>query len=92
MAQMLIANRLSDGLVVFRAADGSWVESIDDGHVIEASDEAERLLEQSAADERNNKIIDPNLIAVSTDSGALRPVAIREAIRAEGPTITVENN
>ncbi len=90
MAQMLIANRLGDGLVVFRSADGAWVESINAGLVIEAADEAERLLEQSLVDERNNKVIDPNLIAVTDEAGSLRPVAIREAIRAAGPTIAVD--
>jgi hypothetical protein len=90
MSQMLIANRLGDGLVVFRAADGGWVESIDAGLVIADADEAERLLEQSLADERNNMVIDPNLIAVTDEGGSRRPVSIREAIRAAGPTIAVD--
>ena len=87
---MLIANRLGDGLVVFRTADGDWVESIDAGLVIADADEAERLLEQSLADERDNKVIDPNLIAVTDAGGSRRPVSIREAIRAAGPTIAVD--
>ena len=90
MAQMLIANRLGDGLVVFRAADGGWVESIDAGLVIADADDAAQLLEQSLADERNNKVIDPNLIAVTDEAGNRRPVAIREAIRAAGPTIAID--
>ena len=90
MAQMLIANRLGDGLVVFRAADGGWVESINAGQVIEDADEAGRLLEQSLVDERDNKVIDPNLIEVTDEAGSLRPVSIREAIRAAGPTIAVD--
>ena len=32
-AQMVIANRLRDGLTVFRTAEGSWSESIAEGHL-----------------------------------------------------------
>lgn len=90
MAQMLIANRLGDGLVVFRAADGGWVESIEAGLLIGDEEAAEGLLEQSMADARNNLIIDPNLIGVTERAGRRVPDAIREAIRAAGPTIEVE--
>lgn len=92
MAQMLIANRLRDGLVVFRAADGSWVDSIDGGELIGDEREAERLLERSRADERNNLIIDPNLIPVTVRGGVRTPDQIREAIRATGPTIVVDSS
>jgi hypothetical protein len=86
---MLIANRLGDGLVVFRAPDGAWVESIEDGALVD--DEASgELLEAGRIDEQNNLIIDPNLIAVGLQSGKRRPEQIREAIRAAGPTIEVE--
>ena len=86
---MLIANRLGDGLVVFRASDGSWVESIDKGELA-ADNAAEPLLEAGRVDEANNVVIDPNLIAVSTRDGKRTPDQIREAIRAAGPTIEVE--
>lgn len=90
MPQMLIANRLRDGRVVFRAADGSWVESIDAGLAIEDPAEADRLLELSRADEAGNLVIDPNLIPVSEHAGRCTPDHVREAIRATGPTIVVE--
>lgn len=90
MAQMLIANRLGDGLVVFRAADGSWVESIAAGLLIADDAAAKRLLTQSLADARNSLVIDPNLIGVTESAGRRVPDAIREAIRAAGPTIEVE--
>jgi len=86
---MLIANRLGDGVVVFRAFNGSWVESIDDGALV-ADDAADSLLEAGRVDESNNLIIDPNLIAVSARDGKRTPSQIREAIRATGPTIEVE--
>ena len=86
---MLIANRLGDGLVVFRAPDGSWVESIEDGALVD-DDASGELLAAGRIDEQNNLVIDPNLIAVGTQTGKRRPEQIREAIRAAGPTIEVE--
>lgn len=92
MAQMLIANRLGDGRVVFRAADGSWVESIATGLLIDNEPQADRLLTRSLVDVDENLVIDPSLIAVSTQGGRRTPVEIREAIRAGGPTVVVDNS
>jgi hypothetical protein len=89
MTKMLIANRLTDGLVVFRAEDGDWSESIAVGQLISDDDESARLLEQALAEERNNKIIDPCLIDVSETDGRRIPDSYREEIRASGPTIDV---
>jgi hypothetical protein len=84
---MIIANRLTDGLVVFYADAGSWSVAIADGFVIEDEAEAERLLAVAKLDEDRCLVVDPNLIDVSVDGGSPRPVAIREAIRAFGPTV-----
>ena len=86
MSRMIIANRLDNGRVVFAAADGDWVESIEDGRVLETN-EAETALATLLDDPR---VIDPNLIDVTSDSGSVRPAAIREAIRADGPTVDVD--
>jgi hypothetical protein len=89
MAKMLIANRLTDGLVVFRAEDGNWAESIAAGQLIDDETAATRLLEVSLIEERDNKIIDPCLIDVSEVDGRRIPDSYREEIRATGPTIDV---
>ncbi len=87
MSRMIIANRLTDGLVVFFAAQGEWKTDIADGLVIEAqADEADRLT-AAQRDELDCLIVDPQLIDVERVDGRLRPTAIREAIRAFGPTI-----
>jgi hypothetical protein len=85
--RMIIANRLTDGLVVFLTADGGWSVAIADGIVITDSAEEERLLAQAKRDEDGCRVVDPNLIDVTVDGGSPRPVAIREAIRAFGPTV-----
>jgi hypothetical protein len=85
--RMIIANRLNDGLVVFYRQDGGWSEDIADGTVI-TDDEAERqLFEAAKSDEDRCLVIDPNLIDVTVEGRTPRPVAIREAIRAFGPTV-----
>ena len=84
---MIIANRLTDGLVVFLAADGGWSVDIADGIVITDGAEEERLMAQAKGDEAACLVVDPNLIDVTVDGGLPRPVAIREAIRAFGPTV-----
>ncbi len=89
---MLIANRLRDGLVVFRGADGAWVESIQEGELIEDGHEADRLLELGRVDETHNLIIEPSLIPVTECDGARIPDQIREAIRATGPTIVPDRS
>jgi len=88
MPQMIIANRLVDGLVVFLDARGAWVTAIDAGSVIVSQDEAERLLAVAKTHEERCLVVDPTLIEVELTDGRPRPTAIREAIRAFGPTVS----
>jgi len=90
MAQMLIANRLGDGLVVFRTQDGDWDESIAAGALVDDETAAQELLRRGLVDEQANLVIDPNLISVTEREGLRTPDVIREAIRAAGPTIEAE--
>lgn len=84
--QMIIANRLTDGLVVFYTDGGGWSVDIAEGIVITEEADEDRLFKAAKSDEDNCIVIDPNLIDVAIDDGSPRPVAIREAIRAFGPT------
>lgn len=87
MPQMIIANRLNDGIVVFFAAGERWVPGIGDGLVIEGEADRERLFATAKAHEARCLVVDPNLIDVVIEPTGPRPTAIREAIRAFGPTI-----
>jgi hypothetical protein len=86
MPQSIIANRLSDGLVVFYTGPGQWTRHVDAAAVLAAAEEAAQQLEHALADEIACLVIDPNLIEVEVVDGHVRPTAIREAIRAFGPT------
>ena len=90
MLQVIIANRLVDGVVVFLAPGESWVPEIGAGLVVEEDAQAQRLLGVAKTHEERSIVIDPQLIEVTTDGGRVRPVAIREAIRAFGPTVRTD--
>ncbi len=90
MPQMIIANRLRDGVVVFLAPDEAWVPAIAAGALIDQEAEATRLLALAKRHEGECQVIDPQLIDVEVEDGKPRPTAIREAIRAFGPTVRTD--
>jgi hypothetical protein len=90
MPQMIIANRLVDGVVVFLAPGDEWSTAIEAGTVIEDDTEAQRLLGVAKQHEARCVVIDPTLIQVKVADGQVRPTEIREVIRAFGPTVRTD--
>jgi Protein of unknown function (DUF2849) len=90
MPQMIIANRLTDGLVVFLDPRENWNPAIGSGALIEGDADAERLLAVANRHVAECRVIDPQLIEVAVENGKPRPTAIREAIRAFGPTVRTD--
>lgn len=90
MPQMIIANRLRDGAVVFLAPNDDWEPAIGAGTVIDNDAEAARLVAVAKRHEAECRVIDPQLIEVEVKDGKPRPTAIREAIRAFGPTVRTD--
>lgn len=90
MPQMIIANRLRDGAVVFLAPNEGWEPAIAAGAVIEDEASATRLMALAKRHEAECLVIDPQLIDVEIKDGAPRPTSIREAIRAFGPTVRTD--
>ena len=85
--KVLTANRLSDGVSVWLDASGNWNEQLQDAFVArhkEAVDALEATGRQAFAD---NKVVDVNVVDVEDLGGVLRPLRMRERIRAEGPSI-----
>lgn len=85
--KVLTANRLSDGISVWLDAAGNWNEQLHAAFVArhkEAVDALEATGRQAFAD---NKVVDVNVVDVEEVDGVLRPLRMRERIRAEGPTI-----
>ena len=85
--QVLTANRLSDGMVVFLSGDGTWQSEIDSADIARTEEGAGALEARAAVFVRTNEIVDPYLIAVEESSAGLAPVAFRERRRIAGPSV-----
>lgn len=87
MVQVLTANRLHDGEVVYLARDGAWVERIELAQVLASKAEGELSLKAGAQAEVDLKIVHAYLFDVLVNGASVKPVKMREIIRAAGPTV-----
>jgi hypothetical protein len=85
--QILTANRLTDGIAVWYDVDGRWNESIARAEIASTKEDAEKLEAIGKRAFAENLVLDVNLIDVEVNNGFIRPLRLRERIRAEGPTI-----
>lgn len=86
-SQIITANRLKDGRVVFLTGDGDWSESITASCVIEKKGDLDALTKQGQDAATAPVVVDPYSIEVETADGRIRPLRYRERIRAFGPSI-----
>jgi hypothetical protein len=90
MQEMITANRLADGLVVFLDAAGGWSEDFHRGFVVEDAAAKEKALSIAARAAADNLVVDPYSIELEMRAGHLAPKALRERIRATGPTVRAD--
>lgn len=90
MPQVLTANRLLDGEVVYFAADGAWVEDLNAARVLATKAEGEAVLVLGEKAELNQEIVHAYLFDIVDAAPPLKPVKQREIIRAAGPTIRTD--
>jgi hypothetical protein len=83
--QIVTANRLGDGRVVF-LADGGWSQRIDNALVLESKDDTQTALARAEADAAANKVVGPYAVDVRVEHGRPEPLRLRERIRLTGPT------
>jgi hypothetical protein len=89
LPQMLTANRLRDGEVVWWKS-GSWVTVLTEGEVFDEPKAADAALEAAQAFVRNNQVVTPYLFDVRIVNGTVHPVKEREVIRAAGPSVRTD--
>ena len=86
------ANDLRTGDVVFRTETGSWSRDVAQAQVAQTPEAAALLQTAADADVVACVVVDQALIPISRENGVVRPVALRERIRAQGPTIAMPGN
>ena len=74
MPQVVIANRLKDGIVVFLGTDGAWLERVADSTPSTTPEEGEKLQEAGLRAEREQLVVGPTLIDVEQRDGAWVPI------------------
>ena len=84
--QMLTANRLKTGDVLYRHVSG-WVLMLADGEVYLDAAAADAALAAAQAETVQNDFVAPYLFEVRESAGRIVPVKEREIIRAAGPTV-----
>jgi len=87
MPQVLTANRLIDGEVVYLDATGRWVERLGEAQLLTSPAEGEMALGKGLKAENERKVVHAYLFDVVAQGDALKPVKMREIIRAAGPTV-----
>lgn len=83
--QVITANDLFEGDVIYLTQDGRWTREHGDAAVAHTPEEAERLLTVASA--QAEKIVGPYRADVAIDDdGRPRPLHFREAFRTRGPS------
>ncbi len=89
--QIVTANRLTDGFVVYLMDGGEWSTDIEDSAHARSPEAGEQLLVTGGRAVDTQEIIDPYLIDADDRSGRISPVKYRERIRATGPSTNDAN-
>ena len=85
--QVITANRLLDGRVVFLTEAGLWAGNVASAEVYADPVAAEAGIAAAQKSVATGEVVDPYAISVSIDGGRVTPTLLRERIRADGPTI-----
>lgn len=84
--KLLTANRLSDGVTIWYAAEGwpeGWVE--DAAHAARLDDAAAEALQKEWT-QRETEVVAPYLVPLRDNGSPVQREHVREFVRANGPT------
>jgi hypothetical protein len=81
--QMITANRLSDGAVVYFTAGKGWSVSFTDGAVWNDQEGAEAALTESKESVKARIVVEPYLFDIALTDAGPKPTSARERIRAD---------
>jgi Protein of unknown function (DUF2849) len=83
---VVTANRLVDGIVVYLAPDGSWAEEIARARIASTEDETQALESQAEQAVKDRIVVAMYAMPVEIKDGAVDPLSVRERIRASHRT------
>jgi len=84
---VVTANRLSDGVVVYRTLDGEWTTLLEEAAIVSKTDAATELLQAARAKAESVRVVDVYIAPVKVERDKVLPGNLRELIRLRGPTI-----
>jgi sulfite reductase (NADPH) hemoprotein beta-component len=84
--QLVIANRLDDGRVVFLKECGEWSVNAADAAVAEAPEALDKLEALGKEASSSNFVVDPQLVPAETGD-AISPAHMKQAMQAKGPSV-----
>lgn len=90
MPQVISANRLTDGIVVF-FAHGAWVERLADAQVYADASAASAGLDIAERDFKANLVVEIAAFEVQITSRGLEAAHLRDRVRAAGPTVRLDH-
>ena len=87
MPNVVTANRLTDGIVVYLAPKGEWSEDIDKARRAETEGETKALEAEAEKAVRERIVVGAYPMPVALkDDGTVDPISVRERIRASHRT------
>ena len=86
MANVVTANRLIDGIVVYLAPDGSWVEELAGARVADTEEETKALESEAAKAVAERRVVSAYPMEVGFEDGIPIALSVRERIRASHRT------
>ncbi len=84
---IVTANRLTDGVVVHRAAGGNWVAGFSEAEVLTTAEAAQAALTSAQGDGLH--AVGPYIAPIKRDQADMEPGNLREQIRERGPTFAL---
>lgn len=84
--EIITANRLRDGEVVWLGHNNDWVERIEAAKVFDETN-VEAALEEGLEGARHQLVVDVYRVPVDLKGDRTVPITSRERIRAEGPSV-----
>lgn len=85
--EIVLANRLTDGVVVYLGSNGTWVEHTDEAAIAYDTQSREALTAQADAGIKTQQVTGWEFVEVEHENGTLRIVKNKHFIQSLGPTV-----